>query len=68
MKLLKQLEKAVLMFQKSKKEEYYGTPLYLYNVDTKVDTEKRQVKLFLKKTKFDGFLNLHLLPLILLLH
>ena len=43
-----------IWFDKEKKEEYYGTPLYLYNVDTKVDTEKRQVKLFLKKTKFDG--------------
>ena len=43
-----------IWFNKEKKEEYYGTPLYLYNVDTKVDTKKRQVKLFLKKTKFDG--------------
>lgn len=43
-----------IWFDKEKKEEYYGTPLYLYNVDTKIDTEKRQVKLFLKKTKFDG--------------
>ena len=43
-----------IWFDKEKKEEYYGTPLYLYNVDTKVDTEKREVKLFLKKTKFDG--------------
>lgn len=43
-----------IWFDKEKKEEYYGTPLYLYNVDTKIDTGKRQVKLFLKKTKFDG--------------
>ena len=43
-----------IWFDKEKKEEYYGTPLYLYNVDTKIDTEKRQVKLLLKKTKFDG--------------
>lgn len=43
-----------IWFDKEKKEEYYGTPLYLYNVDTKIYTEKRQVKLFLNKTKFDG--------------
>lgn len=28
--------------------------MYLYNVDTKVDYDKRQVKLYLKKGKFDG--------------
>lgn len=43
-----------IWFDKDKKEEYYGTPLYLYNVDTKVDYDKRQVRLYLKKSKFDG--------------
>ena len=43
-----------IWFDKDKKEEYYGTPLYLYNVDTKVDYDKRQVKLYLKKGQFDG--------------
>lgn len=43
-----------IWFDKDKKEEYYGTSLYLYNVDQKIDYDKRQVKLVLKKTKFDG--------------
>lgn len=43
-----------IWFDKDKKEEYYGTSLYLHNVDTKIDYDKRQVKLILKKTKFDG--------------
>lgn len=43
-----------IWFDKDKKEEYYGTSLYLHNVDQKIDYNKRQVKLVLKKTKFDG--------------
>ena len=43
-----------IWFDKEKKEEYYGTSLYLHNVDQKIDYDKRQVKLVLKKTKFDG--------------
>lgn len=43
-----------IWFDKDKKEEYYGTSLYLHNVDQKIDYDKRQVKLVLKKTKFDG--------------
>lgn len=43
-----------IWFDKDKKEEYYGTPLYLYNTDTTIDYNKKQVKLYLKKTKFDG--------------
>ena len=43
-----------IWFDKDKKEEYYGTSLYLHNVDQKIDYDKRQVKLILKKTKFDG--------------
>ena len=43
-----------IWFDKDKKEEYYGTSLYLNNVDQKIDYEKRQIKLVLKKTKFDG--------------
>ncbi len=43
-----------IWFDKDKKEEYYGTPLYLHNTDTKIDYKKRQVKLYLNKTKFDG--------------
>lgn len=43
-----------IWFDKDKKEEYYGTSLYLHNVDQKIDYDKRQVKLVLKKTEFDG--------------
>ena len=43
-----------IWFDKDRKEEYYGTSLYLHNVDQKIDYDKRQVKLVLKKTKFDG--------------
>ena len=43
-----------IWFDKDKKEEYYGTSLYLHNVDQKIDYDKRQIKLVLKKTKFDG--------------
>ena len=43
-----------IWFDKDRKEEYYGTSLYLHNVEQKIDYDKRQVKLVLKKTKFDG--------------
>lgn len=43
-----------IWFDKDKKEEYYGTPLYLYNTDRKIDYEARTMTLYYKKCKFDG--------------
>lgn len=43
-----------IWFDKDKKEEYYGTSLYLYNTDRKIDYEARKMTLYYKKCKFDG--------------
>lgn len=43
-----------IWFDKDKKEEYYGTPLYMHNTDKEIDYDKRQVRIYRKKTKFDG--------------
>lgn len=43
-----------IWFDRDKKEEYYATSLYLYNVDKATSKDNREVKIFYKKCKFDG--------------
>ena len=43
-----------IWFDKDKKEEYYATPLYMHNTNTKIDYDNKRVKIFLQKYEFDG--------------
>lgn len=43
-----------IWFDKDKKEEYYATPLYMHNTDTKIDYDNKRLKIFLQKCEFDG--------------
>ena len=38
-----------IWFDKDKKEEYYATPLYMHNTNTKIDYDNKRVKIFLQK-------------------
>lgn len=38
-----------IWFNKEKKQEYYATPMYFYQSDTKVDTDKRIAEIFYNK-------------------
>ena len=38
-----------IWFDKDKKEEYYATPLYMHNTNTKIDYDNTRVKILLQK-------------------